>query len=271
MAAELLKLMAYLDNQNLWYELFHKDVSDAPKWWIEVLKSRVRFNRAISTLHNYSLLVVSAGQYSLHMCEHDWALEYLNHEFDQERCRIAIHCIAANVSGEAEAEYWVRNRRVLPHARRFQHLRIKAATDWSRIEPRDLIQFAEIYKQNDMNAEAEDMYVQALQTFEKTWGLEHIWTLETVNNLGALYNYQGKMDKAEEMYQRALEGYEKALGPEHTSTLLIAKNLGNLYKDQSKMDEAERMPTGAGGNGALVARSTSIPSATGAVFIDLRA
>lgn len=151
--------MAYLDNQDLWYGLFRKDVSDAPSWWIEVLKSRVRFNRAISTLHNYSLLEVSAGQYSLHMCEHDWALEYLNHEFDQERCRIAIHCIAANVSGESEAEYWVRNRRVLPHARRSQHLRIKAATDWSRIEPRDLFQFAEIYKQNDMNAEAEDMYV----------------------------------------------------------------------------------------------------------------
>ena len=79
------------------------------------------------------------------------------------------------------------------------------------------------------------------------------------------------MDEAEKMFQRALEGYEKALGPEHTSTLLIAKNLGNLYKDQSKMDEAERMPTGAGGNGALVARSTYIPSATSAVFTDLRA
>ena len=111
-AADLLKLMVYLDNHDLWYELFH-NISDAPAFLSEVLKSRARFNRAISTLNNYSLLEVSAGQCSLHTCEHDWTLEYLNDKFDQERCRIAIHCVAANVSDESEAEYWVRNRRVL--------------------------------------------------------------------------------------------------------------------------------------------------------------
>ena len=98
---------------------------------------------------------MSAGQYGLHTCEHDWTLEYLNAEFDQERCRIAIHCITANVSGESEAEYWVKNRRVLPHARRFQHDRMKAAIDWSAIEPGDSHILADLYQQNDMNAEAE--------------------------------------------------------------------------------------------------------------------
>lgn len=144
-AADLLKLMAYLDNQDLWYELFHGGVGDTPAWWVDVLKSRARFNRAISTLHNYSLLEVSEGRYSLHTCVHDWTLEYLNHEFDGERCRIAIHCVAASVSSEFEAEYWVRNRRVLPHTRRFQHTRLKAAIDWSGIEPGDLYQFAGLY------------------------------------------------------------------------------------------------------------------------------
>ncbi len=97
-AAELLKLMAYLDNQDLWYELFDKDISNAPKWWIELRKSRARFNRAISILHKYSLLEVNIGKYSLHTCEHDWTLEYLNREFDQEKYRIAIYYIAANIS-----------------------------------------------------------------------------------------------------------------------------------------------------------------------------
>ena len=178
--------MAYLDNQDLWYGLFQEDVSDAPTWWAEVLKSRARFNRAISTLHNYSLLEVSAGQYSLHTCEHDWTLEYLNRGFDQDGCRIAIHCVAANVSWVSEAEYWVRNRRVLPHARRFKHIRLKAAIDWSGIEPGDLHQFAYLYQQNDMNAEAEEMYVRALDGYEKAWGPDHTSTLATVNNLGNL-------------------------------------------------------------------------------------
>jgi hypothetical protein len=161
-AAELLKLMAYLDNQDLWYELFHEGVGDAPSWWVNVLKSRVRFNRAISTLHNYSLLEVSEGQYSFHTCVHDWTLEYLNHKLDGDRCWIAIHCVAASVSWESEAEYWVRNRRMLPHARRLKDVRLKAAIDYCEIEPRDLFCLAGLYQQNDMNAEAEEMSVRAL-------------------------------------------------------------------------------------------------------------
>ncbi|KAL8695783.1 MAG: hypothetical protein Q9201_007959 [Fulgogasparrea decipioides] len=240
-AAELLKLLAYLDNQDLWYGLFPENLNDAPAWWTEVMKSRVRFNRAISTLHSYSLLEVNAGQYRLHACEHDWTLEHPNHEFDQEGCRIAIHCVAANVIWKSEAEYWVRNRRVLPHARRFQHFRINAAVDWSGIESGELSWFAYLYKQNDMNAEAEEMYMRALRGYEKAWGLEHTSTLDTVNNLGNLYKAQGKMAEAEEMYMRALRGYKKAWGLEHTSTLNTVNNLGLLYADQGKMAEAEEM------------------------------
>ena len=186
-AAELLKLMAYLDNQDLWYELFNKDISNAPEWWIELQKSRVRFNRAIAILYNYSLLEVNAGKYSLHTCEHDWTLEYLNRGFDQEKCRIALHCVAANISWESEAEYWVKNRRLLLHARRFKHNRLKEAIEWSAIEPEDLHQFAGLYQQNDMNAEAEKMYQRALDGFEKAWGPGHTSTLDTINNLGLLY------------------------------------------------------------------------------------
>ncbi|KAL9122459.1 MAG: hypothetical protein Q9187_000988 [Circinaria calcarea] len=232
-AAELLKLMAYLDNQDLWYGLFHKDVSNAPVWWTDVLMSRARFNQAISILHNFSLLEVSTGQYSLHTCEHDWTLEYLNNEFDQERCRIAIHCIAANVSGESEAEYWMRSRRVLPHARRFEHNRIKAAIDWSIIAPGELHMLADLYQQNDMSSEAEKMYRRALDGYEKAWGPDHTSTLNTVNNLGLLYADQGKHSEAEKMYRRALDGYEKAWGPDHPSTLRTIDNLRLLNADRS--------------------------------------
>lgn len=62
MAAERLKLMAYLNNQDLWYELFQAGADDEPAWWAKVLKSRARFNRAVSMLHSYSLLEVSEGR-----------------------------------------------------------------------------------------------------------------------------------------------------------------------------------------------------------------
>jgi tetratricopeptide (TPR) repeat protein len=38
------------------------------------------------------------------------------------------------------------------------------------------------------------MYQQALQGYEKAWGLDHASTLTTANNLGLLYADQGKLD-----------------------------------------------------------------------------
>ena len=99
---------------------------------------------------------------------------------------------------------------MLRHALRFQHVRLKASIDWSRTNPEDLFYLADLYEQNDMNVEAEEMYVRALRGYEKAWGLEHTSTLVAVNNLGLLYADQGKVAEAEEMYVRALRGYEKA-------------------------------------------------------------
>jgi tetratricopeptide (TPR) repeat protein len=63
------------------------------------------------------------------------------------------------------------------------------------------------------------MYERALQGREKTLGTEHTSTLQTVDNLGVLYQNQGKLAEAEQMFERALQGREKALGAEHASTL----------------------------------------------------
>lgn len=72
------------------------------------------------------------------------------------------------------------------------------------------------------------MYLRALKAKEKSWGLEHITTLDTVSELGKLYAKHGKVMKAEEMYMRALSGFETALGPNHDKTLKISVDLQEL-------------------------------------------
>jgi tetratricopeptide (TPR) repeat protein len=67
-----------------------------------------------------------------------------------------------------------------------------------------------LYKNQGKMVEAEEMYMRALEGYEKAWGAEHTSTLTMVNNLGNLYANQDKMVEAEEMYMRALEGYKKA-------------------------------------------------------------
>ncbi|KAF2195732.1 hypothetical protein K469DRAFT_699339 [Zopfia rhizophila CBS 207.26] len=56
------------------------------------------------------------------------------------------------------------------------------------------------------------MYERALRGYEEALGPKHTSTLNTVNNLGALYADQGKLTEAEKMYERALRGYKDALG-----------------------------------------------------------
>jgi len=85
------------------------------------------------------------------------------------------------------------------------------------------------------------MYDRALQGKEEALGAKHTSTLDTVNNLGILYNDQGRLAEAEAMYDRALQGREEALGAKHTSTLDTVNNLGNLYAGQGRLAEAEAM------------------------------
>lgn len=100
-----------------------------------------------------------------------------------------------------------------------------------------------LYADQGKLAEAEAIYIRALQGNEEALGPKHILTLETVNNLGNLYKNQGKSAEAEAMFTRALQGKEEALGPMHTSILDTINNLGNLYRNQGKPAEAEAMFT----------------------------
>lgn len=246
-AAELLRLMAYLGNMDLRYELFRAGVgalsefdSELP-WWAEVMKSKARFDRAMSKLQDYSLVEIGTGSYSMHTCVHDWTLERLNFDDDGRLCRLAVQCVARSVKSKTEAEFWMVNRRLLSHVSRFEHARVKDRIDWTRVDMVDLFNMAQLYSDLDMKGKAEQMCVRSLQGYEKARGPDHTSTLDAVHTLGNLYADQGKMVEAEQMYIRALQGYEEAWGPEHTSKLDTVHNLGLLYADQGKMAEAEEM------------------------------
>ncbi|KAI4265147.1 MAG: hypothetical protein L6R38_009625 [Xanthoria sp. 2 TBL-2021] len=65
-AAELFRLMGYLGNADLWYKLFRKGAGSTPDWFCDITKSNPRFNKAMATLHSYSLIEAILGHYSLH-------------------------------------------------------------------------------------------------------------------------------------------------------------------------------------------------------------
>jgi tetratricopeptide (TPR) repeat protein len=243
-AVQLLRLMAYLDNQDLWFELFKAGAKAEASWLAEVVESRARFSDAMLKLHDYSLVEAKAGSYSLHPCVHDWTLSWLNRKFDEELWRSAVHCIARSVKRKNDAEYWVQNRRLIQHAHRLEHNRLKKSIDWTRVGLKDLSNIALLYSQSGMRAAAEQMCMQALQisvTGEHTPIILTFDHLDMANILGCLYFEQGRIEKAEQIYRQALQRAEKILREEHPITLGIVNNLGITYADLGKTEMAEEM------------------------------
>ncbi|KAL8742599.1 MAG: hypothetical protein Q9190_004939 [Brigantiaea leucoxantha] len=227
-AAELFRLMGYLGNADLWYELFRKGARSVPDWFYNITKSKARFNKAMATLHSYSLIEAMPGVYSLHACVHDWVWRYLIGEFDLALFRLATHCIAQNVAWESMPEYWVVNSRLSHHALRIERCQESEVVDWNVIDIEDIYSIGYLDSMIGRLKEAEAMYVRALKGYEKAWGAEHTSTLDTVNNLGVLYKNQGKMAEAEAMLLRALKGFKKIYDADHPRVLLVTSNLGLL-------------------------------------------
>ena len=201
LSAKLLRLWAYFDNQDIWFELLRHGDSEDPEWIHELTKDELSFNGAVRVLSDHGLVDVNMSSqeliesrgYSIHSCVHSWVVNVLNQEWDSDLAKLALKFVGSHVPERESAKWWLIQRRLLQHAARCSHAVL-----------------------GGMIADG---------------GME--WEL---HRLGYLYAHQGKLGEAEKMYQRALQGYEKAWGPDHTSTLDTVNNLGLLYYSQGKLD-----------------------------------
>src|SRR6267378_5826558 len=196
LSAKLLRLWAYFDNQDLWFELLQHGDSEGPDWIRELTKDELRFNRAVRVLSDHGLVEVDMSSqeliesrgYSIHGCVHSWTVYVLNQEWEYDLAKLALKFVGSHVSkNESANKWWLTQRRLLPHAARCSHAVLNGMVIDNGME----------------------------------------WALY---GLGLLYADQGKLDEAEKMYQRALQGYEKGL--DHTSALETVNRLGNLYSSQ---------------------------------------
>jgi tetratricopeptide (TPR) repeat protein len=254
-AAGLLRLWAFLDRGDLWYELAASasklrselDI-EAPDWLPQVVGNQLAFSSALRILTRYSLIdaIEETSSHSMHAVLHKWCYSLPLGSEKTELSEIAISIVALSVPSESNDDYRVLQRRLLPHAMQVFQWALYNRWIFSK-QMSDNIQgwlfqsLGAFLADQDKLAEAEKIYQPALESMEKALGPKHISTLNIVNNIGNLYKDQGKLAKAEEMYQRALKGYEETLGPEHISTLLTVNNLGVLYKNQGKLTKAEEM------------------------------
>jgi tetratricopeptide (TPR) repeat protein len=247
LAAKLLQLWAYFDNQDVWLELLQEGQQDGPAWLSALTEDQISFDAAMRVLCDHALaeadaaVLDSRGEslgYSMHSCVHSWTVHVLNQEWDAALGGLALECVGRHVPDSNQRDALATERRLIRHAARSWECVVDGNVD-SRGREDYLCRLGNMFANQEQHIKAEKMYQRALQGFEKTLGPNHTLTLQAVSNLGSSYACQDMLAEAEKMYERALRGFEKAF--ESKLILETINNLGGLYKNQGKLSEAEEM------------------------------
>lgn len=244
-AAKFLQLWAYIDHQDMWYELLSRGRHNFYEysWLRDLVESEISFKEVMRALLAHSLIESHERieSYSIHPVIHDWCTESVGRG-QVDSTSLAFTIVGSAVPSESEPEYWLTQQRLLPHADRcvryLQELDTPDGIGYSGSND-SFHNLGFLYDNQGKMVEAEKMYQRALEGKEKAWGPEHTSTLDTVNNFGNLYKDRGKLGEAEEMYQRTSKGYEKAFGIEHPMALNAAYLLGCVYQETLKLESAE--------------------------------
>jgi hypothetical protein len=126
-AANMLQLWAYLDNRDLWWDLLNQTADsdlctrqNTPDWFKETVWTKVGFEKAMNTLHAYSLIEVKVGHesYAMHPVLHDWCQKFLNKHNSDEFVWLAITSVWFGARSDKHQEDFALQWRLLPHGDR---------------------------------------------------------------------------------------------------------------------------------------------------------
>ncbi len=245
-AAKMLKMMAYFDNQSLWYGLFRAGLKAGCPLY-EVIKDDASFNGVMATLSEYSFLEFRPHlkEWNMHNCVHDWVSVQLSKAIDTEVYWYAFDCVSAPIRESLQEQLACPiYSRYVPHAKRLSQRRLLRTDIILKITPERLVAAKKIswlllnHAQYDS---AERLLKPLLLQSQTARGPDDKVTLMIMNDLGYLYWEQARFSEAKTLLERALAGKKKTLGP-HDSSLFVTKlNLGHLYSSQGDYKAAEQV------------------------------
>ncbi|KAI0388377.1 hypothetical protein F5Y17DRAFT_225994, partial [Xylariaceae sp. FL0594] len=89
--------------------------------------------------------------------------------------------------------------------------------------------------------EAEELFVQVMETRKRVLGAEHPSTLTSMANLASTYSNQGPWKEAEELDVQVMETTKRVLGAEHPDTLTSMNNLAYTWKSYGRNADAVQL------------------------------
>ncbi|CUS10721.1 unnamed protein product, partial [Tuber aestivum] len=226
-AADLLRLMVFLDRQNIPEEILSQS-------GLNGMDDPVEFRQAVGRLLAFSLVAIVMREektfYELHrLVQLSLQVYYPTKQLKQARA--AALRVVSRLFPQGESEQREIGHVYIPHA--------LAVTQDSLgpIAEELCFHMGRYFREKGSYSDAEIQFRRciSLQGKPKDYGREY------VSYLALTLQDQGKYEESETMHRRTLEKRKKILGPDHPHTLTSANNLANVLQDQGKYEEAERM------------------------------
>ncbi|RAQ59958.1 kinesin light chain [Aspergillus flavus] len=244
-AAAMLRILAYFDNQCLWYELFHTGLKNGfPPY--EVISNDISFNGAMTALVEYSFLEFHPAlkEWSMHKCVHDWVSANLRKAIGPQGYWYAFDCVSGSIKlSDEESLAYPHYSRYVPHANHLGQSRFLESDIIQMITPERLgavrgITSLLLYQTQYESAE------RLLKSFLQSQAAhdpDDEVTPLIMYDLGYLCLEQMKYSEAKELLGRVLSKMEKIPGVNDTFLVRIRVNLGQVYIHQGDYQAAEQM------------------------------
>ncbi|KAJ5514921.1 hypothetical protein N7463_004473 [Penicillium fimorum] len=122
---------------------------------------------------------------------------------------------------------------------RKQRIKIGGAEDKDTLA--STVVLAEAYGLEGRWEEAEQLFLQVIETSKTKLGADHPNTLASMANLALTYTDQGRWKEAEQLSIQVIETSKTKLGADHPNTLASMVNLALTYMNQGRLIEAEQL------------------------------
>ncbi|KAJ5827894.1 hypothetical protein N7447_004657 [Penicillium robsamsonii] len=100
---------------------------------------------------------------------------------------------------------------------------------------------ASVYRLEGQWEEAEQLFVQVIETSKAKLGADHPDTLSSMANLASTFWNQGRWGEAEQLFIQVIETSKAKLGADHPHTLSSMANLASTFWNQGRWGEAEQL------------------------------
>jgi tetratricopeptide (TPR) repeat protein len=226
-AADLLRLCAHLAADDIPLAIIRSAAGQLPAPLGPALEDEIESDRIVVALSGYSLLERQGDAARVHRIVQLVMRESLGAEQRQRWLDVAIGLLRTLFPADvADSERWPLSARLVPH--------VQAAVDLTprRRESAELLQLmdraAQYLQARAQYAEARSLFERVLACRERTFGSDHLDSVESKMNLAIVLRDQGRLSEAGHRLVQALSASERVAGADHPMTATILIHLASV-------------------------------------------